>query len=544
MNTRRMLILAILLALTLCVLPRPAAAGCPEVMAFLADKAIDPTCFHVDDLRTTDPPTSPVTPADNTLVTTFADGTPLPGSTIEGSAFSFTPVTDLGVVSVGPTPTSNAVPGIQVEGWFADDPAGEARFLLRFPDDWNGKLVVAGSSGTRSEFNADWAWSDYVLPKGYAYASQNKGVLNVFFVSLDSVTQPAGDPYSCRLTPDPTNIESLFWVHFYDNDLLVADYPGVVKDRLKPFTQWTHYIAETAKLAQHALHVNYHQHARRTYVVGISNGGYQVRRAMEEAPELFDGGVDWEGTFVDPKGPNILIDLPPAIKNFPGYVAGGCKANSTEAQNIMAAGYPPDIITTCTTAASETDGSFGTLWGHYSAQFWEVTACQWQKRFDPTFDTYGNLAMNEPGNLPDYDYLSRIHTVPGVFHEVKEVETRGDIGKPLITVAGTMDALLPIKRGARAYEERVLESRKHDDGHHHPAYRLYEIQNGNHIESYTLLFPGQLELIQPHAQKAFDFLVDYVEHHQELPPSQCIPKGGEITQSPAEPGHCANLFAP
>jgi len=219
----------------------------------------------------------------------------------------------------------------------------------------------------------------------------------------------------------------------------------------------------------------------------------------------------------------------------------------------MAAGYPPDIVTTCTTAASETDGSFGTLWGHYSAQFWEVTTCQWQKRFDPTFDSYGNMAVNQAGNLPNYDYLSRIHTVPGVFHGLKEIETSGDIGKPLITVAGTMDALLPIKRGARAYEERVLESRKHhhdgdgDDDHHgqhHPAYRLYEIQNGNHIESFSLLFPGKIEVIQPHAQKAFDFLVDYVEHGQELPPSQCIPKGGAISQNPAEAGHCANLFAP
>jgi len=546
MRTRSALILAIPLAVVVCAFPcRAAADRCPEVLAFLAGKTIDATCFHTDDLRTPNPPAPPVTPADNTLVTTFADGTPLPAPTaLEGSNFSFTPVTDLEVISVGPTSTSGPkVPGIQVEGWFADDPAGEARFLLRFPDDWNGKLVVAGASGTRSEFNGDWAWSDYVLPKGYAYASQNKGVLNVFFVALGSVAQPAGDPFSCRLTPDPTNIESLFWVHFYDNDLLVADYPGVGHDRLKPFTQWTRYIVETARLAQKALKVNYHQHARRTYVVGVSNGGYQVRRALEEAPEIFDGGVDWEGTFVDPRGPNILIDLPPAITNFPGYVAGGCKANSTEAQNIIAAGYPPDIVTTCTTAASETDKSFGTLWGHYSAQFWEVTACQWQKRFDPTFDTYGDLTVNQAGNLPNYDYLSRIQTVPGVFRSVDEIETSGDIGKPLITVAGTMDALLPIKRGARAYEQRVLESRRHHDSHH-PPYRLYEVQNGNHIESYTLLFPGQLEVIQPHAQKAFDLLVDYVENDKKLPPSQCIPKGGKISHHPSQPGHCANLFAP
>ena len=43
-----------------------------------------------------------------------------------------------------------------------------------------------------------------------------------------------------------------------------------------------------------------------------------------------------------------------------------------------------------------------------------------------------------------------------------------------------------------------------------PAYRLYEVQNGNHIETYQDFFP-QLELIMPHAQKAFDLLVQQVE---------------------------------
>jgi hypothetical protein len=42
-----------------------------------------------------------------------------------------------------------------------------------------------------------------------------------------------------------------------------------------------------------------------------------------------------------------------------------------------------------------------------------------------------------------------------------------------------------------------------------PTYRLYEVQNGNHIETFKVTFP-QLELIQPHAQHAFDLLVSAV----------------------------------
>ena len=89
----------------------------------------------------------------------------------------------------------------------------------------------------------------------------------------------------------------------------------------------------------------------------------------------------------------------------------------------------------------------------------------------------------------------------------------------------------------------VDRDRHHDwDGRRH-AYRLYEVQNGNHIESYVNFYP-QLVVIQPHAQKAFDLLVDNVEGNVPLPPSQCIPKGGAISASPAQPGHCASLFVP
>ncbi len=467
-------------------------AGCPEILDFLSGKAADVVCFESPDLTTNNvnpPPTGPTTPANNSL-----PGLPL---------FAFTPITDRGVISPDPpdrTPITKEVPGIQVQGRFGDDPTGEARFLLRLPNTWNGKLVVAGASGTRSEFNGDFAWSDFVLQKGYAYASQNKGVLNLFLST-------ASDPLACRLNPT-----SLTFVHFYDND------PE------KPFTQWTEFMIDAARLARDAVKVQYNKHPRRTYAVGTSNGGYQVRRAIEEAPALFDGGVDWEGTFIDPQGPNLLMVLPPAIKNFPAYVASGFDPNSAAAQAIQAAGYPPDIVS----------GSLS-FWLLHSNAFWEVTMCQWQKRFDPTYDTYG-------AGLGNYDYASRV-PVTDVEEELAKVATTGKVKKPLITVAGTMDALLPIQRDARAYQAKVAASRKGNNEHRNAQHRLYEVQNGNHIETFRSFFP-QLEFIQPHVQRAFDLLVDHVESRAPLPPDQCIPRGGTISATPAQPGNCAALFVP
>ena len=72
------------------------------------------------------------------------------------------------------------------------------------------------------------------MQKGYAYASQNKGVLNFQVASFASLNPPTGD--SCRLNP-PSQV----WVSFYD------DAPA------KPFTQWTQYIIDAAQAARLAV---------------------------------------------------------------------------------------------------------------------------------------------------------------------------------------------------------------------------------------------------------------------------------------------------
>jgi 3HB-oligomer hydrolase (3HBOH) len=159
--------------------------------------------------------------------------------------------------------------------------------------------------------------------------------------------------------------------------------------------------------------------------------------------------------------------------------------------------------------------------------------CQWQKRLDSAYDTYG-------AGLGNYVYVNRL-SLSNVAENLADFRTTGRIRRPLITVAGTMDALLPIDDNARAYARRVAATAR--ENKEAPAYRLYEVQNGNHIETFKLTFL-QLEFIQPHAQHAFDLLVSAVENDAELPPSQCIPRGGTIDKTPAQPGHCTNLLAP
>ena len=468
----------------------PAPSRCEQVLSGLGSELVDAKCTESTDLTTANPVT---TPANNSVA-----GLP---------AFAFTPQADRDTIAPDPphrTPIAGPVPGLQIEARIADDPRAQARILIRLPDNWNGRLVVAGAPGTRSEFSSDFAWSDYVIQRGYAYVSQNKGTLN-FKVS------GAEDAIACR-----TNSSQLPFVHFYDDDPDMS------------FTRWAIFMAQAAQLGRDAARMHYGQEARFTYAVGTSNGGYQVRRAVEGYPNLFDGGLDWEGTFVDSDVPNLLSALPPAILNYPDYAASGFNPKSIAARNIIAAGYPPDLTIS-------KDGKTESLWGFHYQAYWAPTMCQWQKRLDPDYDTYGT-------GLADYVYLSRV-PASNVAENLTAFGTNGRIRRPLITIAGTMDALLPIDDHARAYARRVAAAVRNGSDKETPAYRLYEVQNGNHIDTYKITFP-QLEFIEPHAQQAFDLLVAAVENHAELPPNQCIPRGGKIDNRPEQPGHCANLLVP
>src|SRR5688572_15166101 len=168
--------------------PAFAQDACPAVTAALGAAVRNVQCTASSDLTTNNPNTTPPN---------------APGN-------AFTPRTDAEAVSPDAphrTPITRAVPGLQITGVMADD--ADARWVLRLPEDWNGKLVVGVPGGTRSEFMGDYIFSDFVVQRGYAYASTNKGTLNFFFTG-----PPAADPLGCRLT-HPSHPFAGFRVHFY-----------------------------------------------------------------------------------------------------------------------------------------------------------------------------------------------------------------------------------------------------------------------------------------------------------------------------------------
>jgi hypothetical protein len=470
--------------------------ACSQIrLALLADTQ-DVQCVQSADLTTANQNT---TPQDNSR----------PG--LPPSAF--TPRTDAMAVSpdgAARTPIRGPVPGLQVTGAMADDI--DARWVLRIPEGWNGKIVVGVPGGLRSEFMGDFIFSDFVVQEGYAYASTNKGTLNFFF------TEPVTDSLACRLSP-PTAATSAAFVHFY-----IAE----PKDTI---TEWFRRTREVTELARVAVTAYKERAAERTYLTGISNGGHVVRRLLAESPELYDGGIDWEGVYWAPGGPHILIDLPAALRPYRDYVFSGFNQASAAHQQIVAASYPPDIRANPPTPANTFSPIVGSLYETHANNYWDVTACVFAKELDPAYE----------GEPQDYDYAARrqpFHLSP----RVGRISTGGNIGRPLITIHGTMDALLPITRHARPFRDGVVAAGKAD------LHRLYEVQNGNHIERYRQSCCNftQLEFLQPHVHDSFRRLVGWIESGIAPPASQCIPRGSAIIDNPAvsgRPERCAALLA-
>jgi len=374
------------------------------------------------------------------------------------------------------------VKGLQIDGYFPDDskttkepgnPYGnkkfphDSQFVIRFPDEWNGKLVITGPPGVRGQYANDFIIGDFVLWKGYAFASTDKGNSGFRFYSGE---KPPGAP--------------------------VAD--------------WHRRVEQLTNAVKEAAERHYGKEPDYTYITGISNGGYLTRYALENTPDLYDGGVDWEGVLWHPDGPNLLNFLPPALKNYPNYRESGSLAAYGA---MIKAGFEP---------------SSEFLWPFFNTWYWGITQRIFREPFDPTY----------PGAETEYDYPGRTNPLPqapepvqrqaqAIKDAVKKVSLTGKIGKPLITLHGTLDALILMTKSSDVYAELIKKEGRSD------KHRYYRIAGGTHVDSLYNQYPDKLRPILPCYRAAFDRLEKWVEKKLPPPQSQWVPKleAGDVVNS-------------
>ncbi|MGW6290446.1 3-hydroxybutyrate oligomer hydrolase family protein [Streptomyces sp. NPDC055107] len=361
----------------------------------------------------------------------------------------------------------SGVPGIQIDGYFPDTSTGntnhgwnhDSQFVIRLPDRWNGGLVVAGSPGVREQYANDRAFGDWALSRGYAYAATDKGNTSAAF-HRDGTA------------------------------------PG------DAIAEWNTRVTQLTRAARRVVAQRYHRPPSRTLAMGMSNGGYLVRWQLENRPGLYDGGVDWEGALWRAEGPNLLTFLPPALRAYPRYAAGGAGAGDAH-RTMTAAGYP---------AGSEF------LWPYHHQYYWDLTQRIYREEIDPDFDgaTEAGTPFCTPGTPAcdaDYAYGGRPAEVRDA---VAGIALTGRIGKPLISFHGTLDVLLPISRTSDAYARLV---RREGRGALH---RYYRVEGGTHVDSLVDAFPGRLRPLVPCHRSAATALERWLDDGRRPPSSRTL----------------------
>ncbi len=415
---------------------------------------------------------------------------------VPASAPGFDPVADAqALIAPGwESPADGPIPGMMTEERL---PTG-SRMVLRIPSTWNGRLIVAGTPAMRSAYANDAIWSDFALKFGYAYATSDKTI--PYGVVIEPVMNAAA-PGS--LYPIPFDLGGLasagLGVRF-----------GMLTPTPHPIAAWNADFAAVARMARRTVERVRGKRVEFVYAVGLSNGGAQVRSLLEEQPDLVDGGLEWSAPMWTPER-SLLDQLPAFLKAMPDYIRSGFRdPDATEA--ILAAGFPAD--------RQQGNPQHRSLWlDYYSGQpsfYNDITLFAYALLIDPYARAQAGLVTPDPrdpqrlpgrcaGNglaMPEdrADYLpsDAAREAIGAFTHT------GDIGKPLVGIAGDADMLIPPSLHFDGYAARVAEHGWSG------KYRQYLVEGGTHVDTFVPFGYG-LQAQLPFAWAAFNVLVDIVE---------------------------------
>lgn len=367
------------------------------------------------------------------------------------------------------------VPGSEISGMFDD-----AKFVIRVPDNWNGKLVVVAAPGVGDERSTDAIIADYVLTKldtssnSYAYACIDKGTTG------ENIPGPDGKlyPWAKAMTA------------------LVSDQDSI--------EEWNLRIHQLTVATKDLLKRTRGQEPARTYLVGMSNGGYATRYAAEKDSSLYDGMLDWEGVLWRANEANIISSMTQSVNTWQIITDPKATAEQKEAAyNVF------------TKFGLSPEGRF--LLPYHATFYYLPTLNQFRMELDPEWkhrDWWEFLTNAQ--DYKDYNYLTRDKAKS----RIAKFQNTGDIQKPMITVHGTWDTLIFPNVHARAYDALVNKAGKGSQ------YRLYMVDHGNHFDSLAgnpaVDKNKQLQPLLPYVHQAFDILVDWVENGTPAPASKTL----------------------
>jgi fermentation-respiration switch protein FrsA (DUF1100 family) len=101
---------------------------------------------------------------------------------------------------------------------------------------------------------------------------------------------------------------------------------------------------------------------------------------------------------------------------------------------------------------------------------------------------------------------------------VHRVQLTGEIGKPMLTIHGTLDTLLPPRTDSDVYNrlvDRAGAGRRH---------RYYSIADGTHTDGLYDTYPDRLRPLLPCARAAFTVLTRWVERDARPPRDGFYPR--------------------
>ena len=407
----------------------------------------------------------------------------------------------------------------------------EQSISFRLPKIWNGMLAVLGTPGLRNQYANEAIFIPSLVADGFACISGDKGIPG-----------GAGDMVSGK----------------------------------HPTQYWGDMMIDLAQLARHLLKEYAGAEPERTYVLGLSNGGYQVRRALEidhqrvrkGKKRLFDGGVDWSGAYWPDK--RVLDADGNGRVSLKEYAAADTLINSID-KGTLAMGWfhSPDTLVTkeefdknprfpgaylpMVNAGFSPESAI--FWGYYNAIFDPF-------QFVPGFEAfrgvgYYNLVSyvyradlrgddaaasaayygySDPANPdtepPLYEWLRNAKNGgwnrESVRYALKNANT-GEFSVPMLSLQGQADGLVALLAQGLDYKDAV-ERFGNPEQH-----RFYVIAHAPHVDKHVdggweyspyppdLSDPANVDVselltpMQAYVERAFQYLQAWVEDG-DLPP--------------------------